>query len=457
VANISYWWEELGGPPSPRRPLTESIEADVCIVGAGYTGLWTAYSLLDADPSLRVVVLEREFAGFGASGRNGGWLLGDLAGSRRRWTARSGPDQTLAFLRAIQGTVDEVARVVQADEIDCDLVKGGTLSVARTETALATIRAQVDQEHGVGLNDSDLTLLDLDALNARVRIRDAVGASYSPHCARIQPAKLVRGLANAVEKRGATIYEHSPVTEIATRRACTPAGSVHARWIVHGTEAYTAKLSGLRRTIMPVNSAMIITEPLPPEAWTEIGWDNSETILNVHHLYTYLQKTVDGRIAIGGRGIPYRYASKTAREGPLPQRTQDELRRELLAIFGPAADTQIAAAWHGVLGITRTWEPSVCIDHASGLAWAFGYVGEGVAAANLAGRTLTDLILARDTDLTRLPWVTPPERRWELEPIRYLGIHLVYSLLRAADRSESRTRQPSRLARLANALAGRNQ
>jgi len=451
----SFWFEQLGGLPEPRPVLEGRVEADVCIVGGGYTGLWTAYELRRADPSLEVVVLEREVAGFGASGRNGGWVFGAVSGSRAGWIERAGHEGALALQRAIQQTVDEVGRVVAAEAIDCDFRKGGNLVVAQSELELERLRAEHAADRAFGLGEEDRVLLDADGLAGRVRVRGGVGALFSPHCARVQPAKLVRGLSEAVERAGATIYEQTPALALEPGRVPTPAGEVSARWVVRATEAYTADLPGLHRVLAPVNSAMIATEPLPAETWEELGWDGCETMLDGRHLYTYLQRTADGRIALGGRGVPYLYGSRTAREGVPPAATVEALRRRLRELFGAAADVGIAGAWQGVIGVSRTWRPAVGVDPARGLAWAGGYAGEGVAASNLAGRTLRDLLLGVDSELTRLPWVGPPERTWEPEPVRYAGIRTVHGLLRAADRAEQRRGRSSRLADVAEAISGR--
>jgi glycine/D-amino acid oxidase-like deaminating enzyme len=453
--SVSFWFQQLGGMPEPRPPLEGRVEADVCVVGGGYTGLWTAYELRRADPSLEVVVLEREVAGFGASGRNGGWVVGIVSGSRAGWIERGGPSGALALERAIQATVDEVGRVVEAEGIDCGFVKGGTLVVAQSELELQRLREQHTGDLDFGLGAEDSVLLDAAALAERVHVRGGTGALFSPHCARVQPAKLVRGLAEATERAGATIYEQTEVLGIEPGRAWSSAGEVRARWIVRATEAYTANLPGLRRVLAPVNSAMIATEPLPADAWRELGWDGCETMLDGRRLYTYLQRTADGRIALGGRGVPYLYGSQTAREEAPPRETVESLRRRLVDLFGRAADVGVAGAWQGVLGVSRTWRPAVGIDAAQGLAWAGGYAGDGVAASNLAGRTLRDLLLGADTELTRLPWVGPPERSWEPEPLRYAGIHAVHRLLRAADRAERRTGKTSRLGEVAVTISGR--
>lgn len=423
--------EQLGPAPERLR-LEEPVEADVCVVGAGYTGLWTALELRRADPSHRVVVVEKETAGFGASGRNGGWVLGVVAGFR-----------DAGLESAIRATVDEIGRRVAEEGIECDYVKGGTLTVAQTAVQLDRLRAQ----------QGDDELLGVDELERRVRVRGALGALFSPHCARVQPAKLVRGLAGAAERAGVTIYERTPALELEPGRVRTAGGEVRARWVVRATEAYTADLPGLRRQLAPVTSAMIATEPLTADAWAEIGWDGCETLLDGRNLYTYVQRTADGRIALGGRGVPYVFGSGTVRELPPPREVVEHLRGRLRDLFG--IDAEVAAAWQGVLGVSRTWRPAVGIDAARGLAWAGGYAGDGVAAANLAARTLRDLILGRDTELTRLPWVGPFERSWEPEPFRYAGIHAVHKLLGAADRRELRTGKPSVLARVADAVSGR--
>ncbi|HEY6380082.1 MAG TPA: FAD-dependent oxidoreductase [Candidatus Dormibacteraeota bacterium] len=455
VAGPSHWWDAVGGPPPLRAALDGDLEADVAVVGAGYTGLWAAYELRRAAPELRVVVLEREFAGFGASGRNGGWLSGLLAGSRERYARHGGRSGVIAAQRAMFATVDEVARVCAEEAIDCDLVKGGTLTVATSQLQLARLRAELAAERGWGFGEEDWRLLDAGELAGRVRVGAAQGALFSPHCARVQPARLVLGLGAAVERRGATIFEQTPVLAIAPHRVTTAHGTVRARWVIRATEGYTAGLPGLRRVLVPLNSAMVVTAPLDNRTWAAIGWDGCETMGDSAHLYCYLQRTADGRIAIGGRGRPYRYGSRADHAGEIPSATIAQLRGRLAALFPAAAGVEIERGWAGVLGVPRDWCSAVSVDPASGLCWAGGYVGDGVSTSNLAGRTLRDLILGRDTGLTRLPWVGRRPRRWEPEPLRWLGIEAVFSALRVADRAEARRGRASRLASLADRLSGR--
>lgn len=453
--SISFWYSQIDPPPRRRSPLTGPREADVCIVGGGFTGLWTAYQLLRADPSLEVVVLEAEVAGFGASGRNGGWVEGRLAGGREHWAALGGRAGALALERAIQATVDEVGAVAAAEGIDCAFRKGGTLTVAQTPLQLARVRAEVEEDRLWGLGPGDSVLLDGPSAAGRVRVDGVMGARYSPHCARVQPARLAVGLAEAVERAGATICEGTRVTSIRPGIARTAAGEVKARFIVRATEGYTASLSRQRRVMLPITSCMIATEVLSPGLWEALGWDGAETMLDGARRFVYIQRTGDGRIAIGGRGRPYRYGSRADAEGPPSAETTRSLRQRLTGLFPVLADVGVAGAWQGVLGAPRQWAPAVGLDRDTGLAWAGGYVGEGVAAANLAGRTLADLILGRDSELTRLPWVGRLGRPWPPEPLRYIAVRGVNAMMAAADRQEWRTGRASLVGRLAHLISGR--
>jgi glycine/D-amino acid oxidase-like deaminating enzyme len=453
VNRPSFWLEQISAGAT-RPSLEGTHEADVCVVGGGFTGLWTAYELRRSDPGVRVVVLEAEHVGFGASGRNGGWVLGRVSGSAAAWQSRGGPEAPGAMARAIAAAVGTIGEVVAREQIDCDWHQGGSLTVAQSQSQLDRLRRELAAEREA-TGDAALQLLSARELRARVAIRDGLGALYTPHCARVQPAKLVVGLAAAAERRGAAIYECSRVRALRPGVVETATGEVRAGRVILATEGYTADLPGRRRSLLPLNSAMIVTEPLPAAVWSALGWAGAETLLDGSHLYTYSQRTADGRIAIGGRGVPYRFGSRTDREGPVPAQTVAELRARLRSLLPVEADVRVQRAWHGILGVSRDWCPTVCFDAEAGFGFAGGYAGEGVAASNLAARTLRDLILERDTELTRLPWVGQGARNWEPEPLRFLGARSIYRLYRLADRREAATGRVSRLAAAANAIAGR--
>jgi glycine/D-amino acid oxidase-like deaminating enzyme len=450
----SFWLDQLA-PEPPRAPLDGRQEADVCVVGGGFTGLWTAYELKRSEPRLKVLVLEAEQVGFGASGRNGGWVLGMVSGSPSAWQRRAGPDAPRRMSRAIQDTVAEIGAAVAREQIKCDWHQGGSVTVAQTETQLERIKAELEHEIAWAGEDCAWQLLDAAQLAQRVAVDHGLGAVYTRACARIQPAALARGLARAIEAAGASIHEASRVISIEPHRVQTVAGQVTARHILLATEAYTANLPERHRALLPLNSSMIVTEPLDAGLWRQLGWENAETMLDGSHLYTYSQRTADGRVAIGGRGVPYRFGSRTDREGAVPARTVAELRERLRQLFPALQDVGIDRAWHGVLGVSRDWCPTVSLNRVSGLGYAGGYAGEGVAASNLAARTLRDLVLGRDSELTRLPWVDSAPRRWEPEPLRFLGARGIYALYREADRREANSGHASRVAKLAKVISGR--
>ena len=442
---VSYWWRALGGFP-PRRPsLPGPAEADVCIVGGGYTGLWTAYYLAGLRPALRIVVLDAAFAGYGASGRNGGWVTAELPGSRARYArATGGAAGVRAFEAELRSTVDEVGRVCEAESIACDFLKGGRLTVATTPSQLARMREGLTAIRERGDGDDVYQFLSRDETRSRVNVAGALGGLYAPASARVQPAALAAGLAAAAERHGVEIYEATPVSSIEPAGsgqvgavARTKFGDVRARSVLRCTEGYTAALPGQRRALLPMNSHMVVTEPLDDAAWQEIGWAACETLSDEAHAYMYAQRTADGRIALGGRGDPYRFASGVDHLGMTDQSTVAALTEVLRRLFPATADARISHAWCGVLGVPRDWCASVTYQPASGMGWAGGYTGHGVAAANLAGRTLADLVTGEKSALTALPWVGHRSRTWEPEPARWAGVHGLYALYRLADRLES--------------------
>jgi glycine/D-amino acid oxidase-like deaminating enzyme len=453
---VSYWWQRHGIPA--RRPaLPGGTEADVCIVGGGFTGLWTAYYLKRADPALRIVLLEANFAGYGASGRNGGWVTSALPGSRARYARHPrGRDGVRDLEQHLRDTVDEVARVCTAEGIDAGLVKGGELSVATSAAQDARLRHRLDEERDWGDGPGIVRYLAGQELAGRLRVQGAVGALYSPHCARVQPADLVAGLAGVVAAAGVQLYEATPVTSISPGLARTPAGDVRAPYVLRCTEGFTADIPGQHRTLLPMNSAMIVTGPLGAEAWQRIGWDGRETLGDEAHAYIYAQRTADGRIALGGRGIPYRFGSGIDHDGAIAASTIAQLGRILRRMFPAAAPAGLEHAWCGVLGVPRDWCATVTLDAQSGLGWAGGYSGHGVAASNLAGRTLADLVRRVPSPLTTLPWVGHRSPRWEPEPARWAGVHGLYTLYRAADRLEGtgRSARTSVLAKAGDLISG---
>jgi glycine/D-amino acid oxidase-like deaminating enzyme len=444
--SLSFWHDTVPGTLAAGDPLPGDVEADVAIVGAGFTGLWTAYYLAQRDPGLRIVVCEREIAGFGASGRNGGWCSALFPASLGKLARLASRDSAIAMQRAMHETVDEVGRVAAAEGIDCHWAKGGTVMLARSPAQLERAKAEVDEAREFGFGEADLRILDAASAGAMTGATEVIGGTFTPHCAAIHPARLVRGLAEAVRRAGVLLYERTPVLEIAPGRVVTQHGTVRARYVVRATEGYTPGLAGFHRAVAPVYSLMIATEPLPPAVWDEIGLAGRPTFGDLRHLIIYGQRTADGRLAFGGRGAPYHLGSSVRPSYDQVPAVFAALRRTLAELFPVLGDVRVTHHWGGPIGIARDWCASVGLDPATGLGWAGGYVGDGVGTTNLAGRTLADLITGAQSDLTRLPWVGHKSPDWEPEPLRWLGLNSGLQVMGLADREEARTGRPSKLA-----------
>jgi glycine/D-amino acid oxidase-like deaminating enzyme len=439
-------------PLPPRPALDRDLQVDVCVVGAGFTGLWTAHSLARADPALRIAVLEQEVAGFGASGRNGGWCSALFATSDAALARRYGPEAMRAMRRAMQDTVDAVGQAAAAEGIDCHFAKGGSIDVVRHEAQRPRAEAEIREARAHGFGPDDLRWLSGAETTEVIGMEGALGATFTPHCAVVQPALLARGLADAVERRGVTVYEHTKVTEIvpgaggSSPCARTPGGTVTADVVVRATEAWTPTLPGHERALVPVYSLMVATEPLGADFWAGAGLRDRTTFADYRHMIIYGQRTADDRLAFGGRGAPYHFGSSIRPGFDRADGVHALLRRTLTELFPALRAARFTHAWGGPLGIPRDWHSSVGLDRASGMAWAGGYVGDGVSTTNLAGRTLADLITGADTDLTRLPWVNHRSPDWEPEPFRWLGVNAGLWTMKLADRAEERRGRPSRLA-----------
>ena len=450
---ISHWWQQIGIPP--RRPqLPGYIDCDVAIVGAGFTGLWSAYYLKQARPDLRIIVVEQQHVGYGASGRNGGWLTNSITGGREQYVKTFGTKAAEHFQRTMNETVDEVIRVTQAEDIEADVVKAGEFSVAYTPAQEARLRAFATAEQQ--WQSTDVHLLERDEATARINVANTRAAVWHPHAARVHPAKLVKGLAEAVERLGVTIYEGTAVQEIRPGVLSTDRGIVRSESIVRATEGFTANLKGLKRLWLPMNSSLIVTEPLAPHIWDAIGWENGEVLGDFAHVYMYAQRTADNRIAFGGRGVPYRFGSRTDDDGTTQVVTARKLSELLYQFFPVASGARIDHVWSGVLGVPRDWSATVGFDHQSGIAWAGGYVGTGVTATNLAGRTIRDLVLRQYTELVTLPWVNHRVRKWEPEPLRWLATRGLYRAYGIADHQELQGKtNTSWIAHAADAITGK--
>lgn len=417
----------------------------MCIIGAGYTGLWTAFHLSTADPRLRIAVVEREHVGFGASGRNGGWASAELAGMERMLADPDTRDGMVRLYREMVGTVAEIGIVATAEGIECGYTRGGTVVAATRPAHVPYLRSSVGAAHSGGLSDEDVRWLDPVEAARHVTPARLFGATFTPHCAAVDPARLVLGLADAVERRGVTVYEGTP-GRIAPGGVWTPHGMVRAERVVQAVEAYRTRLRGQRRRVVPVYSLMVMTAPISDSAWAEVGLGSRQTFSDGRHLIIYGQRTADGRLAFGGRGAPYHYGSTIKDSFDRDPRTFASIRATLIDLFPVLREVEVEGEWGGPLAIGRDWRPAITAD--GPVITAGSYVGNGVAAAHLAAKTVADLVRGVDSDLVHLPWVGHRPRRWEPEPLRWVGVNLGRKLTESIDKAEDAGRKP----RLRNAM-----
>ena len=455
----ALWLDRLDPAVQPRPALDGDRQVDVAIVGGGFSGLWTAYYLIRADPTLRIAVLERHYCGFGASGRNGGWACGELGGSTGgtvgKYARRSSHDEAMRLVRAVFDATDEIGRVTAAEGIDCDYAKGGTIRLARNAPQAKRQREEIEEARAQGFTSDEIRLLDAGEARRYLNATDVRSGILLAPSAALDPAKLVRGLADAVESAGVAVYEGTTVQRLDPGRVRTDRGTVTAAAVVRATEAYTRDLAGERRALLPVYSLMLATEPLPPDVIAEIGLPGRPTFSDDRHMVIYGQLTGDDRIAFGGRGVPYLFGSRIDSRTELNEPSHQLIHDTLVELLPAVAGARITHRWGGVLAIPRNWLPGLTFDRATGAGTFGGYVGTGVACANLAGRTMAELILGAATERTTLPWVGVTARRWEPEPLRWLGVRSSRRILRTADDREFRTDRESRAAyRLSRILRG---
>ncbi len=440
----SLWLDGVPSSLSPRPHLPGDGTCDVAIVGAGTTGLWTAYYLKSLAPELDVALVEREIAGFGASGRNGGGIGPGISGNPRVYSRHHDPELVRMAERLAYQAVDDIGQVIEKEGIDCGWRKGGWLRVAVTPSQRQRIDGFIEEKRRWGAGPEDWRLLEPDEVEQRVRIPGAIAGLYTPHAASINPARFVRGLADAVERLGVAIYEKTAAIRIEPGRVVTPHGTVRARHVLRATEAFTVQLPGERRRFLPLYSLMIATEPLSAGVWSSIGLENREHVGDLCHVAFYGQRTSDDRLALGGRGVPYRFGAPVDERYERQPEVEERLTRVIAERFPAAAGAKITHHWGGAIAVPRDWCVSAHYDPSTGFGWAGGYSGGGNNNSHLCGRVMADLVLGRNTELTGLPLVGHQTRLWEHEPLRLIASRSIVAISRSADKVEQHSTRTAR-------------
>lgn len=424
--DTSYWLETCQDDLTPRAALSGQVTVDVAVLGGGFSGLWTAYYLMRDNPGLQVAILEKDICGYGASGRNGGWCSSRYPLDAGTLAERYGVEIGRKTLQAMYDAVEEVGRVCVQEGIDAEYRQTGILSLARGKGQLPAVQSAHRAYERLGFGDQN-RLLGAEAAREKVHATQVEGALHSPKSATVHPAKLVRGLAHAVERLGGVIYERSPVTRFEpgdSPRLHTDSGVLVARKaIVAAGEAYLTQQPRYRRTLLPMSSLIVLTEPLSADQWASIGWADGEGLGSQVNMVDYFTKTTDGRILYGSRGAPYHMNSNM--DQPWDAATAKAMRETLVEWFPALEGTAFTHSWAGYLGVARDWTPTISFDPRTKVGQLFGYTGRGVSTTNISARILAGMITGKPTGLEFLPSVGNRSPQWEPEPLRWLGVRYV--------------------------------
>lgn len=434
---MSLWWSLVDHPVFTPGKLDRPW--DVVIVGGGFSGLWTAHHLKEWEPTLRIAVLEKNLVGSGASGRNGGWVSALYPIEGHKILKHSTAESIFSLHYHLRKTIDDIGDFAMREGINCGFAKGGSLTIARNEGQLKRLTSHIEPEY---------TLLGAGETKSRIHMSGALGSTFTPHCAAINPASLVAGLARSLERRGVSIFENSEGV-ISSRNSVSVDGNVlESKFIVRATEAYH---EGSRDQV-PIYSLMIATEPLPPQVFEEIRISDRETFAEASHLVTYAQRTADERLAVGGRGAPYTWGSRRRDASEHHRKDHQRLREMATDWFPILSKFEFTHSWGGAVGVTRDWAPYVRTRENYGEMG--GYAGDGVALSYLAAGAMADLILEKKTDRALLPFVQWKSPQWEPEPLRWLAINGAIKLSGLADKEERRTKQSSGIMKILSSITG---
>lgn len=431
---------------APCPPLAGEVRCDVCIVGGGYTGLWTALMIKEQAPQLEVLLLEADICGAGASGRNGGCAL---SWSAKYFTLERlfGVAEAVRLVRESERSIAAIGEFCAAHGIGCDYRMDGTLYTATNQAQLGGTDAVIAALEQQGINSfRRLALEQVQRLAGSERHREGW---YSPAAATLQPGLLVRGLRRVALQRGVRIHEGSAMTGLehgAPVRVRTRAGSVRADRVVLGLNAWMARaFPQFERSVAIVSSDMVITEPCP-ELLRRIGLDSGVSVLDSRIFVHYYHNTSDGRLMLGKGGNTFAYGGRMLPVFDQPSPYQPLLRESLAGFFPALAEVPLAASWNGPSDRSVTGLPFFGrLDGQGNVFYGFGYSGSGVGPCHMGGQILASLALGLDNPWTRSPLVTGPLGQFPPEPIRYLGALLVRNAIRRKERAEDRGVRPRRL------------
>jgi glycine/D-amino acid oxidase-like deaminating enzyme len=428
----SIYWRETE-PVEPGPPLEGEVRCDVCIVGGGYTGLWTAHFLKQAEPTMDIHVVEADYAGAGASGHNDGFVTPTIGHSLHTVVNRFGPEAAKASYVAVGRSIMELRRFCDRHEIDAELEPNGFFLVATNDAQLRRLERDVELAARMGVSYEVLSAAEM-----RTRVDSPqLQAGLKTPGALVNPHRLARGLLRVVRTTGAEVHERTPAIELGREgrgySVRTPRGRVVAERLVLATNAYQHQWQPFRSRVKPVWSYALVSEPLDDERLEQVHWPGREGFVEACNFIVFCRLTAQNRLLIGGGPAPYFYGrdmdeSRIASDVAVPT-----LREAFARYFPVWRDLRFTHAYGGCIAVTRDLVPHVGED-ANGVLHGYGYCGNGIAMTHAAGKALRDMVLGRDSDYLRLLFVRGHEPRFPPEPVAYAGVRALSALLRWQDR-----------------------
>lgn len=441
IAEITHavYWLDRPQRPDPRPPLQGIVEADLAVIGGGFTGLWTAIEAKQQDPNATVVLVEGDRIGSGGSGRNGGFLAASLThgllNGHQRWPKELPQLLTMGF-----ENLHDIEQFVAEHGIPADLRRTGELQVATAPHQIDELRATMHLGKRYGL---DLSLLDRDQVRAEVDSPTYLAAISDPHSVSLMdPAELAWGMARVAEQLGVMVFEETPVRVLAdhgsTVFVTARSGGVRARRVALGTNAYPPLLKRIRSYVVPVYDYVLVTEPLGAEQWASVGWANGQGLADSGNQFHYYRRTADQRILWGGYDAIYHSGSGFGRRFERDDASYARLSQHFLETFPQLQDVRFTHGWGGAIDTCSRFAPFWGSAHGGKTAYVVGFTGLGTGSSRFGARTMLDLLDRRETERTRLHMVQTKPLPFPPEPMRTLGIRLTTASLAQADRNGGR-------------------